>query len=108
MNAAVNAALIAAAAQKEQASEALLKQFQDKQAFGPANAIALEVEDGPQQQALDEMQGLGVIRPVGTGRYYLDRERQTERKQEQGRIALLVLAGVVSILASVITLLALT
>ena len=108
MNAAVNAALIAAAAAKEEAANAVRAKFAEAKAFGPATAIVPDIESPEQQSAIDELQGLGIVRALGGGRYYLDRDRQAERKAQQGRIALIVLAGLVSLLASVVALLALT
>lgn len=108
MNAAVNAALIAAAAKKEEARKAVLNQFRDAEAFGPASAIAPDAGEPEQAAALDDMLGLGIVRPAGNGRYYLDREREKEREQELGRISLLVIVGTLSIIASAVALIALT
>ena len=106
MNAAVNAALIAAAATRQQASEALLKRLADAKAFGPSSAVPLTPANGEEEQALAELVGTATVRPWNGG-YYLDRERKKEREEQQGWIALVVLVAVISLGASAIALLAL-
>lgn len=106
MNPAINVALIAAAAQGQAAQDALLKQLTEAKAFGPSSAIPLTPKDAAQDKALTELIGLMTVRPWN-GRYYLDRERQKEREQQQGWMALVILAVIASVLASAVALLTL-
>ena len=104
MNPAINAALIAAAAQGQSAQQALLKQLTDAKAFGPSSAVLLTPTSAAEEKALTELVGLMTVRPY-SGRYYLDRDRQKEREQQQGWTALVILVVIASLLASTVALL---
>lgn len=103
-NPAINAALLAAAAQKQAAQDALLNQLTSAKAFTPSAAIVLKTDGKDQDGALKELVGHAVVRPIGAGRFYLDRERKAERARQQGHAVLLILAAMLSILASVLAL----
>jgi hypothetical protein len=106
MSTAINAALIAAAAQGQSAQQAILKQLTDAKAFGPSSAVPLAPNDAAQEKALTELLGLMTVRPWNGG-YYLDRDRQKEREQQQGWIALVILVVIASVVATAVALLAL-
>jgi hypothetical protein len=105
-NPALTAALIAANASKQGGQEAVLARLKSAGAFGPGTAVRLELEGG-EAAALTELTGLGIVRPAGTGRLYLDRERQRERSAQQGWVAVVILLGIASAMASFIALAAL-
>jgi hypothetical protein len=103
MNPAINAALIAAAAQGQSAQQALVKQLTEAKAFGPSSAVPLTPTNAAEEKALTELVGLMTVRPY-SGRYYLDRDRQKEREAQQGWIALVILLAIASLLASALAL----
>ena len=105
-NPAITAALIAANASTQHGQEAVLARLKKAGAFGPGTAVRLEPE-GAETAALTELSGLAIVRRVGSGRYYLDRERQKERAAQQGWVAAAILLGVASAMASFIALAAL-
>jgi hypothetical protein len=102
-NPAITAALIAANASRRNGQEAVLAQLKTAGAFGPATAVRLELE-GAEAVALTELTGLAIVRPLGSGRYYLDRDRQRERSAQQGWVAIVILLGIASVMASFIAL----
>jgi hypothetical protein len=106
VNPAVNAALIASAANRQSAQQIVLQKLKKAEAFEPSAATRLEL-DGSEAAALTELVGLAIVPPLGSGRYYLDRERQKERAAQQGWVALVILLAVASAMASFITLTAL-
>ena len=93
----------AAGAARLTAKQALLAQLTAAKAYDPGTAIRLQ-PDGVETAALTELVGVAIVRPLGQGRYYLDRERQKEQSAQQGWIALVILLGVASLLASSIAL----
>eukprot|EP00918_Siedleckia_nematoides_P009203 GHVU01020117.1.p1 GENE.GHVU01020117.1~~GHVU01020117.1.p1 ORF type:complete len:108 (-),score=25.87 GHVU01020117.1:257-580(-) len=97
---AITAALIAAS--QQQAADQVMAPLKARGAFGPKRAIALNVTDKAQRKQLDQLLASGVVRPVGTGRYYLDRDRQKEHQREAGWVIMVVVFAGLSILASVI------
>ena len=102
-NPAITAALIAANASKQNGQEAVMARLKTAGAFGPGTAVRLELE-GAEAAALSELTSLAIVRPMGSGRYYLDRERQRERSAQQGWVAVAILLGVASVMASFIAL----
>ncbi|MCW3798200.1 hypothetical protein OMW55_10330 [Sphingomonas sp. BN140010] len=106
VNPAINAALIASAANSQTAQQAVLQKLKKAEAYEPSTAMSLDL-DGAEASALTELVGLAIVRPLGSGRYYLDRERQKERAAQQGWVALVIMLGVASAMASVIALTAL-
>ena len=103
MNPAINAALIAAAAQGQSAQQALLKQLTDAKAFSPSSALPLTPKGAAEEKALAELIGHMTVRPWN-GRYDLDRDRQKEREAQQGWIVLVILLAIASLLASAVAL----
>jgi len=103
VNPAINAALIATAANGQNAQQAVLQKLKKARAFEPSAAMRLDV-DGAEASALTELVGRAIVRPLGSGRYYLDRDRQKERAAQQGWLALVILLGVASAMASFIAL----
>lgn len=103
VNPALNAALMAAAARRQSAREALLKRLAEARAVQPSDAIALDA-GGEEEAALTELIGQAIVRPAGNGRYYLDRHRQKEQEARQGWILLVVTLAALSVLASVLAL----
>jgi hypothetical protein len=104
MNPAINAALIASAAKKQQARDALLKDLKDAKAFGPGTTVALIPDSAEQEEALTELIGTATVRSWNGG-YYLDRARLKAREQQQGWVALVVILALLSLGASAIALL---
>jgi len=105
-NPAITAALVAANANRQSAQQTVTARLTEAKAFGPGTAIQLDL-DGAEAAALTELVGLSIVRPLGAGRYYLDRDRQKERTAQQGWIAIVILLGVASALASFFALAAL-
>ena len=99
INPAILAAGASANAARQTAKQALLGQFTKARSYEPSSAITLAPE-GLEAGALTEMVGLAIVRPLGDGRYYLDRDRQKERAAQQVWIVLAVLLGFASVLAS--------
>lgn len=106
MNPAITAAMVAASGGRQGAQQTLLQKLTAAKAFEPSTAVQLPVE-GAEESALTELVGLSIVRPLGSGRYYLDRDRQRERAAQGGWIAMVILLGVGSALASFIALAAL-
>ena len=103
VNPAISSALIASAANAPSAQQAVLQKLKWARAFEPSAAMRLNL-DGAEATALTELVGLAIVRPLGAGRYYLDRDRQKERAAQQGWVALVVLLGAASAAASFIAL----
>lgn len=99
-NPAITAAILAAS--QQQSADEVMGPLKARKAFGPTRAIALHVTDKAQRKQLDQLLAAGVVRPVGSGRYYLDRDRQKEHHREAGWVILVVIFAGLSILASVI------
>ena len=103
MNPAINVALLASAANRQTAQQAVVQKLTAAKALEPSAAVRLDV-DGAEASALTELVGLAVVRPLGAGRYYLDRERQKERAAQQGWVAVGLLLAIGSVMVSVIAL----
>jgi len=106
VNPAIFAAGATANAARRTAQQSVIAQFTAAKAFEPSGAIAI-APDGFERDALTELVALAIVRPLGDGRYYLDRERQRERAAQGGWIALVILLGAGSAVASFIALAAL-
>lgn len=105
-NAAINAALIAAAAQAQATSDAVLKQLRDAAAVRPGAAIKLDLAAKGSDAALNAFMKNGSVIDAGSGRYWLDEEAVARAKASANRAALILLAFLLSAGLSLIALLA--
>ena len=106
VNPAVNVALIAAAAKKETAAKALKAQLSDAGATSAARAIPLAPASDTERSMLTYALSRGTIREAGGGRYWLDKDRQAELRARARTVALVMTAGLLSALASLVAILA--
>ena len=102
VNPAITAALIAASRQEdvEQKVEGRLKKAE---AFSPARAIALSLNE-KDQPLLDQALASGTVRETANGRYYLNEQMIADRSHGRGFMLLLILLVFASIVASLIVL----
>ena len=102
VNPAITAALIAASRQEDVAHkiEARLKKAK---AVSSSTAIALDLKD-KEQELLDQALAGGTVKQGADGRYYLNERAVSDRAEGQGFMALLILLGVGSLLASLVAL----
>jgi hypothetical protein len=98
----VNPALMAAASVQQKAKDAVLAQLRLKRATGPTRAIPLPDEQG--SKALEELIGLAVVRSSGHGRYWLDEAALARSKTAGTRVALIIVAFLLSVTASLLAL----
>jgi len=89
-------AVIAAAAAR--ARRDIAGFFDERSAFDPAHAVAYEAPDRIHQRQLELLIGRGIVRPLGDGYFWFDREAF---RAEQGRrqAAALLLFKIVAVVA---------
>ena len=106
-NPAINAALIAAAAQQQALTDQhILDPLKAAKATSPRSATTLDLSAKGTDKLLASLVKRGYVRATGDGRYWLD-EAAMKRAQTAGfRILLIVLAVLISVSASLIALLA--
>lgn len=106
VNPAINAALIAAAAQQQALTEQhVLNPLKAAGATSPRNATTLDLSAKGADKLLASLVKRGYVRATGEGRYWLD-EAAMKRAQAAGlRVALIVIAFLLSVTASLVALL---
>lgn len=75
------AAAIAAAVAR--ARREIREHFEGAGAFDPEHAIAYEPTDHIHERQFELLVGRGILRPVGDGRYWIDREAEEMEEQRQ-------------------------
>ena len=102
MNPAIHAAILATASAKEEASvEARLRAAG---ALGPQSAIAFEPANDAEKALLDAGLANRTLARSRDGNLFLDERALAERNSSHGRIALLILFVLSSIIASAVAL----
>ena len=99
-NPAINAALIAAAAKQHATAKAIEKELTDAAATSAGRAAPFTPASDTERSLLDYAIKRGTIREAGGGRYWLDTDRQKELQARARNIALIITAGLLSLLAS--------
>jgi hypothetical protein len=82
------AAAIAAAVAR--ARREVAEHFEEAGAFDPRAAVGYDPPDHLHEQQFELMVGRGILRPLGDGRYWIDRE--AERLEEERRRSAAILA----------------
>jgi hypothetical protein len=104
-NAAINAALIAAAAEQQAlTAKAILDPLKEAGAFTARKAITLDLSAKGTDKLLAQLVKRGHVRESGAGRYWLDREEVERSKAAAGRAGWIITAVMLSITASLIAL----
>jgi hypothetical protein len=91
-------AVIAAAAAR--ARRQIAEFFEGQSAFDPAHAALYEAPDRLHQRQLELLIGRGIVRPLGDGYFWFDREAfraEQERRQAAAVLAFKIVAVVVVI-----------
>ena len=101
-NPAINAAVLAAAAQKQAEGDELTKQLRARGATSARDATALDLSASGASQALRSLVKQGYVREVGGERYWLDEERYARAKEAAGKFFLILLAFLLSAAASLV------
>ncbi|QDP19216.1 hypothetical protein [Sphingomonas xanthus] len=101
-NAAIMAA-VAAAAHQEERKKHVLEPLKKAGATGASRAIALTLKE-KQQVYLDQALADGAVKRTPEGRYYLDERAIREKAQGQGFLVLLILLVAASLVASAVAL----
>ena len=104
----MNAALIAVAAQAQEAQDALFKTFTDAGATHPSRAIPFEPANDEQRHLIDGWLGEGVLKRDGKGHYYADLETQAANNASAGYTLLVLMVILISIGISVLALIKFT
>ena len=104
VNPAITAALIAASRQEDVAQK-VEGRLKKAGAVSPSTAIALDLKE-KEQELLDQALAGGTVKQGADGRYYLNERAVSDRSEGQGFMALLILLGIGSLLASLVALVA--
>ena len=94
----------AAAAHKESAKQAIIKQLREAGATAAQMPGSVEVDSDEAQEALADLLAKGEVREARAGLYYLDETKVKEAKPGSGFLALLIILVLVSVMASVVAL----
>jgi len=76
-------AAAAIAASVARARREIREHFEEAGAFDPASAVGYEPPDHIHERQFELLVGRGVLRPIGDGRYWIDRE--AERLEDERR-----------------------
>lgn len=98
----INPAVMAAAAVQQKAKEAIVARLREGRATAPTRAMPLP--DDQFGKPLEELVGLAHVRPMGNGRYWLDEAALARSKASGTRVALIVIAFLLSVTASLVAL----
>jgi hypothetical protein len=101
-NAAINAAIMAAAQQQAKLEKGLVDQLKEARALGPRSARALDLTPEGSDKVLESLVQAGHVREAGGGRYWLDEEAMAATKATANRVGLIVVAFLLSVTASLI------
>lgn len=102
-NAAISAAMIAAA-QQEAGTKAILAQLEQERATNARRAIKIDLSTKGSDAIMAKLVKYGHVKDVGGGRYWLDTDAVERSKANAGRVAMILLAFVVSVGASILAL----
>ena len=106
-NAGINAALIAVAAQQQALTdEQIINPLKQAGATSPRKAIRLDLSAKGSDKLLAGLVKHGHVRSAGDGRYWLDEAAIARTNASAGRVALIIVAFLLSVTASLIALLA--
>ena len=103
-NAAINVAVMAAAQQQAQIEKALTDQLKEARAVHLRAARPLDLSAKGSDKALAGLVRKGFVREAGGGTYWLDEEAIAHAKRAGVRVALILLAFLLSLGASLIAL----
>lgn len=104
-NAAINAAILAAAAQQQAlTAKAILDPLKEAEAFTAREAVALDLSAKGTDKLLAQLVERGHVREAGAGRYWLDREEIERTRAAAVRAGWIAAAALLSITASLIAL----
>jgi hypothetical protein len=103
-NAAINVAIMAAAQQQAAGEQVIIDQLRTARAVNARAARPVDLSTKGSDKFLKALLKKGHVRPAGGGSYWLDEEEISRTTAAAGRIALLVLAFVVSAGASLLAL----
>ena len=95
---------INAAAHKESAKQAILKQLREHGTTSAAMPGSLEADSDDAKAALADLIAAGEVHQTGNGLYYLDDSKANPAATANGFVALLVILVTASIAASLIAL----
>jgi hypothetical protein len=102
-NAAINAAVLAAAAQQQAlTAKAIIDPLKKAQAFTSRQAIPLDLSAKGTDKLLRQLVERGHVREAGDGRYWLDREEVERSKAAAVRGGWILAAFLLSVTASLI------
>jgi hypothetical protein len=101
-NAAIQAALMAAAQQQALASKAITEQLKKAGAKAPRSAAELDLSNKGSDKVLETLIKSGHVRDAGGGRYWLDEDAIAATKASAGRVALILVAFLLSAAASLL------
>ncbi len=99
MNPAIHAAIIAAT-QQEAVKEKIEDRLRVEKAVGPSSAIAFVPADDAERKLLDAALSTGNVVRTNDGRVYLNERAVADRNEGQGFMALLIMLGIGSLIAS--------
>ena len=91
-----------AAAMAAKARREVREHFEQKEAFGPAQAVAYDPPSRMHRRQFDSLIGRGILLDTGDGRYWLDRNAVRVEEERQRAAAILMLKIMLAAAAIVI------